>query len=389
MRLSEDTAKRLIGDSGVAVPRGIAAGDTDEASAAFTRLEAGTAMVKALVPAGRRGKAGGVVPVRSAVEAGDAARRLLGSELGGHVVARVYVEEAVEIRSEVYLGMTFSGTEHLVVASARGGVDIEDHLGSDDTVRLAMDPRTELGADDAVALWERAGVPAPDAAGLAAITTRAHGAFIALDALILELNPIALGSGPPMAVGALVEVDDAALFRHPDLAGDAGDAGLTAGERLVAAADRTHPGGAVRYRELDGTVGLLVGGGGAGLLQHDLLLHHGLRPANHSDYSPTPTPDKAEALLEAVFTNPRVELVLVSFNHLQMASCAIIAEAVRRALQRTGFDPERHPIVVRLTGPGEDEARRLLEPIAGVHYLPPGTGLGDAVRLVAELAAER
>jgi succinyl-CoA synthetase beta subunit/citryl-CoA synthetase large subunit len=158
----------------------------------------------------------------------------------------------------------------------------------------------------------------------------------------------------------------------------------TKGELAVEEANRTLPGGAVRYTELDGEIGLLVGGGGASLLVHDMILARGGRPANHTDSSPGPITEKLKVMLREVLSNPKTRGLLLAYNRLQMARCDVKIEALADALRQSGTDPRRFPIVVRLVGPAEQRARDLAAEFPGIEYLDDDASLDDAVeRIVA------
>jgi succinyl-CoA synthetase beta subunit len=282
--------------------------------------------------------------------------------------------------------------------SCEGGVDIED-VAARSPERLArreIDPALGLTTWQAAATWEQAGIGSEHVQALAALSVRLYALFVESDAVMMELNPLALRpDGSLCVVGAMVEIDDNALFRHPDLElleeeiSALGGETLNERERAVARASKTLPGASVRYTELDGNIGLMVSGGGAGLLQHDLMLAAGGRPSCHTDMSPTPTPDKPAALMETILRNPRTEGLLVGFNYLQLAPCDRIAQALLMALDRCRIDTSRFPVVVRLFGPGEDEARRLLASRPGIRYLPPDSSLEDGVRAIVAAVAQR
>lgn len=387
MRLLEDRAKAWLRARGLPVPAGDAAASAEEAAQRAGAL-GGKVAVKALVAAGRRGKAGAVKLAASPTEAADAARTILGLEVAGQRVSRVYVESAVEIAAELYLSFGFGQFAPQVVACRQGGVDIEAVSARDPAsiVRLDVDPLRGLSAWQAADLWERAGVPSAQLPALAALTARLYEAFRAADALMLELNPIAVAKdGTLSLVGTMMEVDGNALFRHPDWQDlgfdEAGPGGrpLNERERAVIAADRKFSGGAIRYTEVPGNIALFVSGGGAGLLQHDLVLAAGGRPANHSDLSPASV-DKPAALFDAIFANPQAKGLLVGMNYLQLLPCTLVIEALLMSLKRSAVDPKRFPIVLRVFGPKEDEARRMAASVPGLRYMPSGASLEDAVR---------
>jgi len=387
MKLLEDRAKAWLRARALQVPEGRVATTPGEAGA-IARDLGGRVAIKALVAAGRRGKAGAVRLAEGGEAAEAAAQAILGMELAGQRAERVYVEAAVEIAAELYVSFGFGRLAPQVVVSRRGGVDIEAVAESDPGGLIAadIDPLRGLRVWEAADLWDRAGAESALIPQLAALTARLYEAFQAADALMLEVNPIAVThDGKLSVVGAMMEIDDNALFRHAawrDLGlDDAGPGGrpLNERERAVVAADRKFPGGAIRYTELPGDIGLFVSGGGAGLLQHDLVLAAGGRPANHSDLSPA-TVDKPAALFDAIFANPGARGMLVGMNYLQLLPCVLIIEALLVSLRRSKVDPRGFPIVVRVFGPKEDEARALAASVPGLRYLPHGASLEEAVR---------
>jgi len=395
MRLLEDRAKAWLRARALPVPEGHAAASAAAAVAAAAGLGERVA-VKALVAAGRRGKAGAVRIAAGAGAVEAAAQAILGLAVAGRPTERVYVERAVEIASELYLSFGFGRLAPQVVLSRRGGVDIEAVAASepDAIVTAEVDPLRGLRTWEAAHLWDRAGVESKLIPPLAALTAALYDAFRAADALMLEVNPVAVTGGGDLAVvGTMMEIDDNALFRHPEWQDlgleDAGPGGrpLNERERAVIAADRKFAGGAIRYTELPGDIALFVSGGGAGLLQHDLVLAAGGRPANHSDLSPASV-DKPAALFDAIFRNPAVRGVLVGMNFLQLLPCTLVIEALLVSLKRNDIDPRRLPIVLRVFGPKEDEARALAATVPGLRYMPAGASLEDAVRTIVAAVGE-
>ena len=387
MKLLEDRAKAWLRARGLPVPAGAAVASAAQAESAAQSL-GGKVAVKALVAAGRRGKAGAVKLAASPHEARAAADAILGLELAGRRVEQVFVEQAVAIQDELYLSFGFGRLAPQVVVSRRGGVDIEAVAAEapEAIVAAEIDPLRGLTPWGAAQLWDRAGVPSARIPALATLTVRLYEAFRAADALMLEINPLAeTADGQLSVVGAMMEVDGNALFRHPDWQDLAledesiGGRVLNERERFVIEADRKFAGGAIRYTEVPGDIALFVSGGGAGLLQHDLVLAAGGRPANHSDLSPASV-EKPAALFDAIFANPRAKGMLVGMNYLQLLPCTLIAEALMLSLGRSKVDTRRFPIVMRVFGPKEDEARRMVASVPGLHYMPAGASLEQAVR---------
>lgn len=374
MRLLENEAKARLERGRVTVPNGAVASTPEQVRSVALALDT-QVFVKALVPENRRSQNAGVVGPVGPDAAAVAALDLLDTRILGHRCRTVYVEEAVAIDRELYLSFYWDCAGPRVVASAAGGVHIEE--SSDGSDGLALGDPVSLSPVESEDLWRKAlgGNRIPP--GLVDLTVAASEVF-ASDALLVEINPVAVESGGTVtAVGGLIEMDDNALFRHPELRWRSDR--HTERERAVAEADRRLGGPSVRYVELDGDTGLLVGGGGSGLYQHDLLVEAGIRPANHSDLGAGVSADKLDVLVGAVLGHPNLARLLVGFNLLQMAPCDLIVERLLAGLDRYGFGDGSLPVVIRLDGLNADRARRLAQNRPGLTYLPPGASLGDAV----------
>ena len=381
MRLLEHESKARLAGAGVRVPRGAVADSPERARSAALAL-GGEVFVKALVPVNRRSRSNGVMGPIGPQRAAGAAHQLLGSRILGHRCRSVYVEEAVAVAGELYAAFSWGPRGPQVTASATGGVDIED--SGDALVHLRLEGSASLSRSGAEHLWGRALGDSRVPTALVDQTVAAAGVFFD-DALLVELNPLAVAAdGTFCAVGGLIEMDANALFRHPELRWRPD--GLSDREAVVVRADRRLPGASVRYVELDGDTGLLVGGGGAGLYQHDLLVEAGVRPANHSDLGAGVSAEKLDVLIEAVLGHPNLSRLLVSFNILQLAPCDLIVERLLAGLDRMGFEDGRVPVVIRLEGLNADRARRLAAGRAGLRYLPSGASLGDAVDTLVRIS---
>lgn len=383
--LTEDRVKAALQAAGLPVPEGDSATSAEEARGVAGRL-GGPLVVKALVPTGRRGKAGAIGFADSPEEAAALAERFIGSEVNSFACRAVYIERKAEIEKEVYLSFVLEDIPPRVLLSTEGGVDIEEVHRSKPAaiVAAAVDPLRGLPAWDCVGLWEQVGLPNDSLAALSALTAKLYRFFVGTNGLMLELNPVALDrEGKPIIVGAMLATEDL-MFEG---AGDDEDAGLTDGERRVVAANRRIPGGMVRYKELDGDIGMFVGGGGAGLHQHDLILAAGGRPANHTDAS-TVNPDKVRALIDVILDNPRVNSLFVSWHYQQMAQIDRRVIPVIEALKDRGIDPREFPVVIRMFGPGEEAARAAAAELEGIHYMPHGAPMTDGIRLIVELTEQ-
>lgn len=393
-RLTEDLAKVWLREAGVPVPAGRSATTLEEV-AAVARSIGGPVVVKALIPTGRRGKAGAVLKADDPAAAARMGAKLLGSTILGHSVQRIFVEQAVSISRELYLSFTFTADGVRVLACREGGVEIEEiHRNHPELlVYHSVDHGVGLRPYHCVDLWARAGIRGMLLPKLAHLTQQLWNVFRKLDGTMLELNPIVVDEyGDLWVVGAMLSVDDAARFRHPEFAQIPPDVGggwrePTERELAVAAANLKWPGGAVRYTELDGDIGLFLAGGGAGLLIHDLVLAYGGRPANHTDISPGRFPEKLQVVFDAILTNPRVRSLLVCVNYLQMVRANVVLEALVRSLVANRLDPRYFPVVVRVFGPGEENARAIAARVSGIRYLPRGTSIEEAVRLIVLLTS--
>jgi succinyl-CoA synthetase beta subunit len=388
--LLEDQTKAWLRGRGLPVPLGAAAATPREAEA-IARGFAGGCFVKALVAAGRRGKAGAVRQAGDAAAVREAATAILGMAHAGHQVDRVYIEERIDIVHELYLSFSLAAGEIRILLSRKGGVDIEDTFAKTPgaVVSTPIGVLAGLTPWRAIDLWRQTGLHGALLRPLGEITAALFAAFRAADAHTLEINPLAVGENNTLSlVGAMMAVDEYAGFRHPEwseAAQAAASHAATEREQRVRQANAALPGGEAQYVELDGDIGLLVGGGGAGLYIHDLIVAMGGRPANHCVTPPTSRDTrKLKAVLTAILDHPRLRGLLIGFNFAQMARADIRIEALAEVLRERGLRDSKLPIVVRLFGPGEDKARSVAADFSNITYLPRGASLHDACRLIVE-----
>jgi succinyl-CoA synthetase beta subunit/citryl-CoA synthetase large subunit len=389
LRATEDKVKLWLRERGIAVPRGGIASTPQDAAKLVHGWSSG-AVVKALIPTGRRGKAGAIRFAEDASQVEQAASNILETTVNGYVVKSVYVEQRIELAKEFYLSFYLENFPPQMLLSAEGGVEIEGvHLQRPDAViAMDIDPLRGIRPWDAIAQWEKSSVDASLLPELGHITTQLYDAFVAGNSTMLEINPLGIDrGGKAVVVGAMMASDDplfAAGSENDALILVDGNLPLTVRERRVIEANRKLPGGMMRYTELDGNIGMFIGGGGASLVQHDLVLAAGGRPANHMDASTT-NPEKVTVLIEAILDNPRVKSLLVSWHYQQMAQIDRRVVPIIQALKNRKIDARKFPVVIRMFGPGEAEARRAASELEGVHYLPHGAPLEDGVRMIVDL----
>ncbi len=356
--------------------------------------------VKAHIVAGKRGKAGAVVVVDTPDEVDSAAERLIGSVVGGYPVESVLVEERVSIARELYLSLTIDRDAACtrVLASSAGGVEIEEIARERPEALVSVTVTATGGLPEflARALWQRAGVSGALLPRLGAFTSTLYRTFHELDAYLLEINPLAVTeNGDLVAVGAVLAIDDASLFRHPELRDrvHAGDEKvwrpLTSREERVNSINAAEPyRGSARYLELEGgDIGFLCGGGGASLVLFDSLVRAGGHPANYSEFGGNPTESKVAGLTSVVLSKPGVRGLFIAHNITNNTQVDVIARGVVRALRDANM-PDDFPVVAREIGVHDVEGRAIFE-AAGIRYFGEESTLSDAARAMADVMKQR
>lgn len=388
-RLTEDETKEILKMAGLPVPRGEAVSSA-KAARIVAQSFSGGSVLKALVPTGRRGKAGAVHMIDAPDEATAATEQLLGKVIHNFQVDQVYIEERVEILDEFYLSFAIESYPPKMLISQRGGIDIEETFRTDpDAVVVKdIDPLVGVTKKLAIVCWREAGVEEEHIEKLGQITKQLYEVFRDQDALTLELNPVAIDtSGGIQLVGTMMALEDP-MFMHADSGGMASvGRKLSEREQRVAEANINLPGGMMRYTELEGDIGLYIGGGGTSVVEHDLMLAEGGRPANHTDSS-TVNEDKVRVLAEAILDNPNVRGLLISWHFQQMGRIDKRVIPVAKLLKERNMDFKKFPVVIRMFGPGEEDARKVCAELPGIHYLPHAAPIEDAVRLIIKLVKE-
>jgi succinyl-CoA synthetase beta subunit len=374
--LYEYQGKELFARFGIPVSEGRLAQSPEEARAAAQEL-GGRVVVKAQVLTGGRGKAGGIRLAGSPEEAEAHAREILGMEIRGHVVRRLWIERASEIAKEYYLSLTFDRGEKkpLFMLTTEGGVDIEEVAATspEAIARLHVDPLVGFQPFQARWLCFASGVvEAGEQKHVIALAERLYGVFASCDAMLCEVNPlIVTPEGEVRALDSKFTVDDNALFRHPDIAAmrdvDAGDPQ----ELLAREKD-------VTYVKLDGDIGILGNGAGLVMSTLDVIDQAGGAPANFCDLGGGGDWQGVVDALEVITSDTQVRAIL--FNIFGgITRCDEVARGILEALGRMSIDL---PIVVRLDGTNAEEGRRMLADAA------PNLHVEETMLSAAERAVE-
>jgi succinyl-CoA synthetase beta subunit len=376
MNIHEYQARELLKAYGVPVPAGKMARTPQEAQAIAQEI-GGPVVVKAQVHVGGRGKAGGVKLAKTPAEAASAAGKILGMSIKGLVVRKVLVSQAVEIEKEFYLGMVLdrAAQRPLVMVSSEGGVDIEEVAAKhpERIVKRTIDPLVGLndyeGRNLAFRLLKNVG----QVRKTAEVLQKLYRLFMEGDCSLVEVNPFILTKqGELWAIDAKVSLDENAFFRHPSYEGLRDPDAEHPDERKARDAG-------LSYVPLDGSIGCLVNGAGLAMATMDAVKLAGGDPANFLDVGGSSDPKKVVTALEIITANRKVKAIL--FNIFGgITRCDDVAQGILQAFKQMTISL---PVVVRLTGTNEREARELLR---GTKLVPAET-MDEAVRKVVELAA--
>lgn len=352
MMLLEHMGKAELLARGMPVPRGFVATTPAEAASAAEELGGGV-VVKAQVPAGGRGKAGGIILVDGPEQAAAAAEKLLGKPLVGHTVNAVLVEEKLPIERELFLGLAVDpgSAGYVALFSTEGGINIEEVAAKtpDKVRRLWIDPLAGLEAAEPQKLFEGM-VDAALAKRLQEVLAILYAVFVARDALIAEINPlVVLADGRLVAADCRMEVDDDSLFRQQDL--------KAYKESLMDERERKAAEIGITYVALDGDIGLIGSGAGLGMASLDMLKLAGLSPANFCDTGGGITRELMRRAVQLTLypEHVRGELINLYGGINPMVEAALgIVDALKEM-------EVRKPIVVKLLGNRQAEAWEILE----------------------------
>ena len=354
MKIHEYQAKEIFASYGIRVPRGQVAYTPEEVRDLATEYGV-PVMVKSQVHVGGRGKAGGIKYCNNAAEAYEKAQAIIGMDIKGLTVKKVLVTEAVDIAHEAYVGIIVdrAAKRPVIMVSAEGGIDIEEVAAKtpEKIHKWHVDPIMGLRMFEARQLAFKL-YNDPKTAGQAAkIIMQLYDSFMGADASLVEINPlITTPGGEVIAIDAKINLDDNALFRHKDYAA------MREVEANEESENEARQAG-LSFVGLEGNIGCVVNGAGLAMATMDLVKHHGGQPANFLDIGGSSNPEKVVTAMRIILRDPDVKAIL--FNIFGgITRCDDVATGIVKAVNE--MQP-RVPIVVRLTGTNEAEAKEILK----------------------------
>jgi succinyl-CoA synthetase beta subunit len=355
MKLHEHQAKTIFADAGILVPDSRLATTVEEALDAVDEIGY-PAAIKAQVHVGGRGKAGGIKIATDRDEAEQYAEDILGMDLKGYTVDQVLVEAGVDFVDELYVGVTMDRGEGepVLMVSTEGGVDIEEVASEnpDAIAREHVDPAFGLHPYQARKVVYNAGVDADVALDVASILSTLYDLYEDSDASEIEVNPVMITSDRDViAADAVMNIDEDALFRQPELA-------ELAEESYEDDLERKAGEYGFDYVRLSGNVGIIGNGAGLVMTTLDLVDHYGGKPANFLDIGGGAKAERVTKALDMVFSDPNVDSVVFNiFGGITRGD--EVAKGINEALAE--FDEIPKPVVVRLAGTNAEEGMEILK----------------------------
>ena len=390
MKLLEYQAKQQFLTAGIAIPKGVLARDPDQAATAAQQL--GRIAVKAQVPIGGRGKAGGVAVVDTPEDARREADRILALNIRGYPVRSVWCETGLDIERELYLGITLDRDRRrlAVIFSAAGGMEIEQvaEEAPEKIAKMWPYPFSGPQAYETRALCFSALKSSPDltegagklAAKLVPLVRSLYDLSVRLDAVTCEINPLVITpQGDLIAADGKLEIDENAEYRHQELAAELrrdsqGDDGATGDDPFEVEARKR----GLTYVHLPGgNIGCIANGAGLAMNTLDLVKAKGGNPNNFLDIGGGANAEKVRASMEMILTDPDVQGIFINiFGGITRGD-----EVARGIVQARDELNVKVPLVVRMTGTNEEEGRKILSE----NGITPGTSAPEAAAKIVAL----
>ncbi|MYC95803.1 MAG: ADP-forming succinate--CoA ligase subunit beta [Caldilineaceae bacterium SB0661_bin_32] len=375
MKLHEYQSKRVFAQYGVPIPNGEVATTPAEARAIAEQIGK-PVVIKSQVLVGGRGKAGGIKLAGTPEEAEKVAAKILGMDIKGLTVQKVLVDEAADIRSEIYLGAVLDrgARKVAIMASSEGGVEIEEVAAEtpEKIITVHVHPLLGMQGYQARQLAYGIGLPKEHVSAFTKIAQSLYRAFVDSDASLAEINPLVInGDNRLQAVDGKILLDDSALPRQKELAAmrDSDEDSPTETEAREVG---------ISYIDLDGEIGCMVNGAGLAMATMDIIKLYGGSPANFLDIGGGAGADKVLAALRIILRDARVKAVLINIFG-GITRCDEVANGIVEAINSLNVEV---PIVVRMVGVNEDEGRQILAD----SNLPSANQLSEAVQMAVAAA---
>jgi succinyl-CoA synthetase beta subunit len=385
MKIHEYQAKAILAKHGVPVPRGETVANASEAAAIARKLGTKVVVVKAQIHAGGRGKGGGVKLAKSPEDAEKLAKGMLGMTLvthqtgpEGRTVARVLIEEGLQMQRELYLSIVLdrAAGKPVVMASAAGGMDIEEvaTFTPEKIAKVHIEPGVGIVPFEARQLGFAIGLDGTQINKFVKVVSALYEAYMATDASLLEINPLVVtASGDLLALDAKMNFDDNALYRHPDIK-DLRDLGEE--DPLEIEASKFN----LNYIHLDGNIGCMVNGAGLAMATMDIIKLAGGEPANFLDVGGGANAEQIRNAFKILMSDKNVKAVLINIFG-GILRCDVLAQGVISAVKELGVPV---PIVIRMEGTNVEEGKRLLKD--SKMNFTTADSMDEAAKKVVELA---
>jgi succinyl-CoA synthetase beta subunit len=379
MKLFEHEAKNILSRYGIPVPQGGLATTARQASEVATQLKLPLS-VKAQVLVAGRGKAGGILFADSVKEVEKAAEKILNMQIKGIPVKSVWIEEKIQVKKELYFGITTDrfNQEYITIASGVGGMEIEEVASKtpEKVVKSPIDPHLGLPAFQTRQIAKKIGYSGPQISELGRIFEKLYAVGVDYDAELIEMNPLVETSdGKFMAADARIIIDDNALFRHPEYKKK-----LLEGESDLSPQELEAMENDLAYVKLDGNIGVIGNGAGLVMATLDTIQYYGGKPANFLDVGGGAPSEKTALALKIVLSDPNVRALFINILG-GITRCDEVARGILEAKQKVGVTK---PMVIRLVGTNEEEAKRILTD-AGIHVLE---SMDEAAQRAVQIVAK-
>ena len=353
MRLHEYQAKQIFAKYGIKIPRGKLATNVEEVKKAAEEL-GGKVVLKSQILVGGRGKAGGIKLANSVDEAVEIAKDLFGRVIKGHRVEKIYVEEQLDIKKEMYVGLTLDRAEKgiALIVSSVGGMDIEEIAAEhpEKIARVTINPLYGLFDYQIREVLYRSGMPKELHKELTAIIKSLYKILVDHEAELTEINPLVLTDKGLYAADARLNIDDNALYRHPELK-ELRD--YTEVDQIERIAEEK----GLNYVKLDGNIGVIANGAGMSMSTMDLIYLEGGKPANFLDIGGGASSEVVKEAIKTILMDKNVKVIFMNIFG-GITRCDEVARGLVKAFQEIEVPV---PIVLRLAGTNEEEGRKIIE----------------------------